>query len=171
MAYNHLIWMYWVCVFVCVWITSTQELKRHLLSALCNYSHLEAISNVRRVGNSRLPHMYPGAGKLFAFDICPNQWTSIFWIFWVPFTTFISFSFSASSRKCVCVCALSWEMILPHYGPEKKHVRGFILQPAFTEWNMKTGASYACMKFSICESRPLQCAICGCTFRLINIHM
>lgn len=104
MAYNHLIWMYWVCVFVCVWITSTQELKRHLLSALCNYSHLEAISNVRRVGNSRLPHMYPGAGKLFAFDICPNQWTSIFWIFWVPFTTFISFSFSASSRKCVCVC-------------------------------------------------------------------
>lgn len=100
MAYNHLIWMYWVCVFVCVWITSTQELKRHLLSALCNYSHLEAISNVRRVENSRLPHMYPGAGKLFAFDICPNQWTSIFWIFWVPFTTFISFSFSDS---CVCV--------------------------------------------------------------------
>lgn len=33
----------------------------------------------------------------------------------------------------VCVCAFSWEMILPHYGPEKKHVRGFILQPAFTE--------------------------------------
>lgn len=124
-----------------------------MFSSCVIIEHLEAILNVKRV-DSWLPNESAGKEKeqkrkreserfraigMFAFDICPNQWTSIFDIYstFLPLSlsyflvalflgnVFTSVSLATLNKNCQVSCS---------------HVNSM---------RTEKRASYSCMKFSI----------------------